>query len=315
MSLSNWNMMGHYTPFTLNSSLQVGVFSTFGLGKDMEYVDIFGFGLAMMVGIVMGLLGSGGSLVVPLMVYVFEKDIKIATAYALFMVGVTALSGVVSKIRRQEVDFSTAAIFAIPVIVGTLIARMVLITSIPEIWFTIDGVTVGRQAGIFFLYAIMLLLSFASMMGFIGKNYTPNPHFRTEQPFRFYLTIGIVGLFIGILSGLVGAGGGVLAVPVLVIMMGLEMKMAVGTSLAIMAIKSLLGFLGDVFISGSAIEWNFLLIITGMMVVGIFFGSGISNHISGVRLRKSFAWFILFMVVYILSKETGLIPNDLIASN
>lgn len=273
----------------------------------MEAIELIGFALALCIGGIMGLFGGGGSLVVPLMIYVFGEDITTATGYALFLVGLTASFGVADKFRKREVDFATATAFALPVIVGTLFARIYLIHWIPDILWTLDGWVLTKKTALLFVFASLLLLSFSSMIGLWGKNIKPDPTLKCRKPGNYYgLVIGI-GLAIGCLSSLVGAGGGVLIVPVLVMLIGMDMKMAAGTSLTIAAVKSFFGFSADVYTLGSQIDWVFLFSVVTVMVFGILMGSFVSNYLPGDRIKKGFAWFILCMAIFIIGRETGLI--------
>ena len=122
-----------------------------------------------------------------------------------------------------------------------------------------------------------------------------------KQTFNYPLIL-IEGALVGVLTGLVGAGGGFLIIPALVILSKLPMKEAVGTSLAIIAVKSLLGFLGEV--GESSIDWTFLTTITGFAIVGIFFGTALSKRVNSDKLKPAFGWFVLVMGIYILIKET-----------
>jgi uncharacterized membrane protein YfcA len=116
-----------------------------------------------------------------------------------------------------------------------------------------------------------------------------------------YPLIAAEGLVVGTLTGVVGAGGGFLIIPALVLLVRLPMKMAVGTSLLIIAAKSLIGFIGD--LGNQTIDWKFLLIFTGLSIMGIFVGTYLTKFIPGEKLKKSFGWFVLIMAVYILVKE------------
>jgi uncharacterized protein len=106
-----------------------------------------------------------------------------------------------------------------------------------------------------------------------------------------------------VLTGLVGAGGGFLIIPALVILSKLPMKQAVGTSLLIIAAKSLIGFTGDVSNAEYEIDWSFLMIITAIAIAGIFLGNWLSHKVSSEKLKRGFGWFVLVMGIYIIIKE------------
>ena len=160
------------------------------------------------------------------------------------------------------------------------------------------------------VFATVLLFSFATMVGLIGKNMKPRPDFRKESPMAYYSILIAAGLFIGILSAFIGAGGGVMIVPLLVIVMGLEMKTVVGTSLAIMAGKSTLGFIGDIYQNAENIEWDFLGAFTLVMVAGIILGTYIVRYFSNARLKVVFAWFLLALSIFIFTYEIFINDNS-----
>lgn len=273
----------------------------------MEAIEIIGYILALGIGSIMGLFGGGGSLIFLLMIYLFSLDVTTSTGYALFLVGLTASFGVADKWRKREVDMSTALVFAVPVIVGTLLARIYLIHWIPEVLFEVNGFVLTKKTTVLFTFASLLLLSFSSMVGLWGKNFRPDPSYRHENPISFFIMVILGGLFIGTLTSLVGAGGGVLIVPVLVMLIGLDVKRAIGTSLTITAIKSLIGFLADAYKLGDSIDWGFLFSVSIVMIVGILLGSFASNYLPGGKLKKGFGWFILFIALLILCREIGFI--------
>ena len=284
----------------------------------MEFFEIIGgYTIGFLIGMVMGLIGGGGSLLLPTLIYLFDKESTLATAYTLVLVGITALIGVIPRIKHKKVDFPTAITLGIPILLGTLLVRGWLThlipdfelgpggeaTKIPYVIFSALGLEVTKQKLTLMVFAIVLLASFASMIGLIGRNMKARPDLRQENP-RFYYTMLIgAGFFIGVLSAFIGAGGGVMIVPLLVIVMGLPMKTVVGTSLAIMAGKSILGFTGDVMKIGQKIEWDFLGSFAFVMIAGILLGTYCSKYVSSARLKTIFAWFILAMAILIFFKE------------
>ena len=141
-----------------------------------------------------------------------------------------------------------------------------------------------------------MLLSAYYMIRNKGLGFEKNPIIKLQ-----YLSLIIQGFIVGFITGIIGAGGGFLIIPALILWTGLPMKKAVGTSLMIIAIKSLIGFIGDV--ENLEIDWSFLLIFTGISFVGIFIGIYLSNFIEGFKLKKVFGWFVLIMSIYILFRE------------
>ncbi len=288
----------------------------------MEVLEIFGYGIGFFIGVVMGLIGGGGSLLLPTFVYLFDKETTLATAYTLVLVGVTALIGVLPRIKHKRVDFPTAITLGIPILLGTLLVRGWLTHQIPDfvdgpnglptttpyVLLDLWGFEVTKRKLILLIFATVLLVSFASMIGLIGGNMKARPNLREDNPRLYYTMLVCAGLFIGVLSAFIGAGGGVMIVPLLVIVMGLSMKTVVGTSLAIMAGKSIIGFSGDVLAIGDKIEWDFLAVFAGLMIAGIMVGTYFTRYLTGDKLKVWFAWFILAMAIFVFFNELVL-PN------
>ena len=263
----------------------------------MELIEIVGYLGALVIGVVLGLVGGGGSiLTVPIFVYLLYINPVTATAYSLFVVGVAALVGAFQNMQKGLVDFRTAIVFAIPAFIAVYITRKFLVPAIPEQLFAVGDFMVTKDIGIMIFFAVIMLIASISMIW--SKNGTPD--IDTEVRYNYPLII-VEGLGIGILTGIVGAGGGFLIIPALVILAKLPMKKAVATSLLIIAIKSLIGFIGD--IENLQIDWIFLLSFTTVSVVGIFLGVWLNKFIDGQKLKKSFGWLVLLMGVYILIKE------------
>lgn len=266
----------------------------------MSLVEILGFIGALVIGLILGLIGGGGSiLTVPILVYALSLNPVIATAYSLFVVGTTSLVGALQNMRKGMVDFKTAIIFAIPAFIAVYLTRAYLIPAIPNHLFEIGGYRVTKNLAIMLFFAVIMLLASFSM---ITSKQQKNEE-ETQINYNYPLII-IEGLVVGVITGIVGAGGGFLIIPALVLLAKLPMKKAVATSLLIIAIKSLIGFLGD--IQNLEIDWMFLLPFTAFSIVGIFVGIWFNKFIDGKRLKKSFGWFILVMGLYILYKELAM---------
>ncbi len=264
----------------------------------MEITQILGYVGALIIGVVLGLIGGGGSiLTVPVLVYLLYINPVIATAYSLFVVGVSSLVGALQNIKKGLVDFRTAIVFAIPAFIAVYATRKYIVPAIPETLFNIDGFVVTKDIGIMIFFAIIMLLASVSMIRGKCKNCDDDD---TKVTYNYPLII-IEGLVVGLLTGIVGAGGGFLIIPALVMLAKLPMKKAVATSLLIIAIKSLIGFIGD--IENLEIDWKFLLSFTALSVVGIFIGIWLNKFIEGGKLKKYFGWFVLVMGIYIIFKE------------
>lgn len=263
----------------------------------MEIVEILGYVGALLIGLVLGLIGGGGSiLTVPILVYALALNPVIATAYSLFVVGATSLIGAIKNMMKGMVDYRTAIIFAVPAFIAVYLTRAFLIPAIPEELFSVNSFMVTKNLAIMLFFAIIMLLASVSMI----RNKRKEIDEEAQITYNYPLII-IEGLVVGTITGIVGAGGGFLIIPALVLLAKLPMKKAVATSLLIIAIKSLIGFLGDV--QNLDIDWPFLLIFTAISVVGIFIGIWLNKFIEGKKLKKAFGWFVLVMGIYIIYKE------------
>lgn len=264
----------------------------------MNAIEIVGFGASILIGVSLGLIGGGGSiLTLPVLVYLLHIDPVLSTAYSLFVVGSTSLVGSASFMIKKLVNYRAAVVFAIPSFTTVYLTRKYLVPMIPDPLFSVGTFDMTKNMGIMIFFALIMLAASYSM---IRKATVEETNGEEEVKFN-YPMIAIEGGLVGILTGIVGAGGGFLIIPALVLFARLPMKMAVGTSLLIIAAKSLIGFLGD--LSNLTIDWNFLLVFTSLSVVGIFLGSYLSRFISGDKLKTAFGWFVLIMGTYIILKE------------
>ncbi|TKB97674.1 sulfite exporter TauE/SafE family protein [Pedobacter cryophilus] len=261
----------------------------------MEYI---GYLASILIGIALGLIGGGGSiLTVPVLVYLFAVEPVLATAYSLFIVGLTSAVGSVGYFRKGLVNIKTAIVFGIPSIIAVFSTRAFIVPAIPKEVFSIGDFMVSKNLLLMLFFAVIMILASYSMIKKDKKNANEKPG---EQKFNYPLIL-IEGAVVGIITGLVGAGGGFLIIPALVILSKLPMKEAVGTSLVIIAAKSLIGFFGEG--GESIIDWQFLSIVSAFAIVGIFVGTALSKKINGEKLKPAFGWFVLVMGVYIIVKE------------
>lgn len=268
-------------------------------------MEIIGYFASALIGISLGLIGGGGSiLTVPVLVYLFGIDPVLATAYSLFIVGSTSLVGAFPKYQEGLVNVKTAVIFGLPAILAVYITRAYLVPMIPNPVLSIGDFVVSKAMLMMGLFATLMVFASYSMIS--NKKVGAKPE-EEAGPQKFnYPMILTEGAVVGILTGLVGAGGGFLIIPALVLFSKLPMKQAVGTSLLIIAAKSLIGFTGDM--AQYKMDWSLLGVVTGLAIVGIFIGNRLSRSVDGDKLKKAFGWFVLVMGIYILVKELYLNP-------
>lgn len=258
----------------------------------MEY---FGYLASIIIGLSLGLIGGGGSiLTIPILVYLFKIDPESATSYSLFIVGTTALSGSYNHYKMGNLQLKSALVFAIPSIISILIIREVIFPQIANTLFSIASYAVSKDLLIMIVFSILMITASISM---IQKKQTEIIASKTN-----FTQLAFIGFAVGIVTGFLGAGGGFLIIPALIFFANLEMKQAVGTSLLIISINSIIGFLGDIYI-GIPIDYGFLMIISTIAFIGMLIGTQLSKKINGDKLKPLFGWFVLVMGIYIIIKE------------
>lgn len=262
----------------------------------MDITHIIGYTLAIIVGITLGLIGSGGSILsVPILVYIMGIEPILATAYSLFVVGTTALFGGIQKAKEKLVDFKKVVLFGIPTVLAVFITRKIIVPSIPDIVYSSNSFILKKSVLIMIVFAIVMIMASIRMIRPLKEKISTNDKLN-------YFGILLQGLFIGLVAGFVGAGGGFLIIPALLFLAKTPMKMAVGTSLFIVSAQSLLGFIGDLR-PEQIIDWKLILIFTSCSIVGVFIGNYLSKKFSGEKLKTGFGWFVLVMGIYIICKE------------
>lgn len=262
-------------------------------------MEIAGYLASLLIGVSLGLIGGGGSiLTVPVMVYLFGLQPLLATSYSLFIVGSTSLFGAYNNYRKGLVNTKAAFLFGTSSVATVFLTRKYLVPSIPKTIVRIGSLTITEALLTMILFAVLMLLASISM---IRNKKAAIEEKECRDCVRFGKLV-VYGIAIGLVTGLLGAGGGFLLIPALVLLLKLPMKKAIGTSLMIIALNSLIGFTGD--LGHFPIDWLFLLTITAIAVTGIFIGGALSKKIPGDKLKKGFGWFVLVMGIYILVKET-----------
>ena len=258
-------------------------------------MEFFGYLLAVLIGIFLGIFGGGGSLLaVPVFAYIFSLDEKVATAYSLFTVGISSIVGTIKQLGN--IEWKVTLIFGIPSIIAVWLTRFFIIPNLPEIIIDNESFIITRRMLIFGIFTFLLLISSFSMIFETSKNVKP------INIKNFYVLIIIEGFIVGGLTGFVGAGGGFLIIPALVILIGLDIKKAIETSLIIIALKSTFGFfLGVVMVMN--IDLDFLIYFTLLTTLGVIIGTYFGKSIDKLKLKKWFGIFIMVIAISILFKE------------
>jgi len=266
----------------------------------LETFELLGYIGAFTVGLILGLIGSGGSILsVPILVYLFGINPVTATAYSLFIVGTTSLIGSIKNLRNKLINYSTTLLFSLSAVITVYITRRYLIHLIPETIISSESIYLTKDQLIMLLFALLMLVAGFLMIKRTPKTIVGLKQTKTIAPNKFL--IFAEGSLIGFLTGLVGAGGGFIIIPILVILSDLRMKAAIATSLAIISLKSLIGFIGD--IQNLEIDWMFLLIFTSISVAGIFIGQQFSQKVPDNKLKMVFGLFVIGIAFSILFIE------------
>lgn len=258
-------------------------------------MEIIGYIASVLIGISLGLIGGGGSiLTVPVLVYLFNVDAVLATYYSLFVVGCTSIVGSLTYFKKGLLSLKTAVFFGIPSVIFVYLSRTFVLPAIPTTIFSLGSFVFTKNILLMVLFAVLMIFASLSMIKKSSTNTQPNQAFNYPMVFS-------KGAFVGFITGLIGAGGGFLIIPALVNFLNLPMKKAIGTSLFIISINSIIGF--SVSFSKTFINWQLILTITLIAIIGIIIGSYLSTKIDGKKLKPAFGWFVLIMGVYIILKE------------
>lgn len=260
-------------------------------------MEIIGYVAAVLIGLSLGLTGGGGSiLTVPVLVYLFGIEPVLATGYSLFIVGATSFAGGIRAYMYKQVDFRAVSLFGIPSIFSIFIARHFILPVIPDT-ITLFNYTVSKGSFLMIVFALLMLVAAFFMM---KPRNEEEKESADDQQYKS-IALFIPGLLVGLLTGLLGAGGGFMIIPALVLILQLPMKKAIGTSLHIIAINSLFGFLFS--LKQYSFNWKMLLIVTLLAIVGVIAGTWFAKRIENKMLRRVFGWFVLAMGIYIVIKE------------
>ncbi len=258
-------------------------------------MELLGYFLALFVGISLGLIGGGGSiLAMPILVYIFHFNPQLATSYSLFIVGISALIGSIKHYKLNNLNLNTAFVFGIPSIVSLLLTRKFILPQIPNIIFSFNKVVITKN--------ILLMIVFAALMIAASISMIRNKKNETKLNISSKNKLAFVGFMVGIVTGFLGAGGGFLIIPALIFFAALPMKQAIGTSLFIIAVNAMIGFIGDL-VNNVHLNFQFLLLFSAIAIIGIFIGTYLSKKVDGNKLKPAFGWFVLVAGIYIIAKE------------
>lgn len=261
-------------------------------------MEIFGYIASVFIGISLGFLGGGGSiLTLPVLVYLFGIDVFLATEYSLFIVGVSSLVGSFSYFKQGLVNIRSVLIFGIPSVISIFLTRNFLLPLIPDQVFLTGNFKMTKDLFLLLIFAVLMIIASYKM---IRKNNVLNKLNIQANKNNALLAVG-QGSIVGILTGLLGAGGGFMIIPALVNLLKTPMKIAIGTSLFIISLNSMIGFFSSM--NKVHIDWNFLGTISVISIVGIIIGTELSKKINGKKLKPIFGYFILIMGIYIIIKE------------
>ncbi len=264
----------------------------------MDINLILGYLGALFVGITLGLIGSGGSILsLPIFVYLFGLNPVIASAYSLFTVGLTSLVGSIKNIKLKLIDINTVVYFSFSAAISVYVTRKYLIDLIPDEIVTIGSLLITKEKFLMLFFSILIYFAGIAM---IKKRMNKSQSQRRKSKYDKGLIL-LEGTLVGFVTGLVGAGGGFIIIPVLVLFSKLNMKNAIATSLVIISVKSLIGFIGD--IENHLIDWVFLLKFSLISIIGIYLGQAIGLKIDGSKLKKGFGYFIIIVASCVIILE------------
>ncbi|MES1216461.1 MAG: sulfite exporter TauE/SafE family protein [Bacteroidota bacterium] len=253
---------------------------------------------SLTIGLSLGLIGAGGSiLTIPVFVYILEKDPVSSSIYSMFIVGLSSMIGSIKSMISGLIDFKVAILFGIPSVIGVLIARKLLFPSIPMQLASIGSFVLSKEILLMLCLSVLMFLAGIKMLR--SPNYN-EPAIGTGKVVNTGLLL-TRGLLVGIITGLLGIGGGFLIVPALYLYSKLPMKMAIGTALLLITLNSLISFLTSY--TSIPIDWVLLIKFSLGSILGILIGTKLSEKISGNYLKKMIGWFVLTISFYIVYKQ------------
>lgn len=262
-------------------------------------MEIFGYFAALFMGLSLGAIGGGGSiLIIPILVYLFQIDPMKATVYSLIVVGFTAFVGGVSYSKNGWVAPRKGIIFAAPSVISVFLTRAYLVPQLPDPIIQYENTQISQSVFTMILFSMLMLLASGSMIRAGNRKHVDEQAMSLIQIAKLIF----VGVLVGFLSGLLGAGGGFLIIPSLIFLGQLPMKKAIGTSLFIIAVNSIIGFMGQMR-NPIVLDWKLILSLISISLIGMVVGARVSKKVSDQNLKKSFGYFVLIIGFAILSDQ------------
>ncbi len=262
-------------------------------------IQFEGCAISVLIGISLGLIGGGGSiLTVPVFVYIYKIDPILSATYSLFVVGVSSFTISIRSLIKKNIDYKTLIYFGIPSTLSIFIVRRLIVNQIPLSFILLD-IKLLRSSVFMILFAMLMFVAAIQMTR--NKKESSSTFNKLNTDGNKKMRIIVVGCCVGIITGLLGVGGGFIIMPSLISVLHLNIRKAIGTTLIIIAINSSFGFLTTV--SRQPIDWYLLLVFSSGSIAGIFIGSYLSDKISGAALKKIFGCFVLFISMWIFLKE------------
>lgn len=260
---------------------------------------VFGYLGALLVGLSLGILGAGGSIIaIPVLIYLFKIDPILATTYSFFIVGSVALTGSIQHIRKGQVKLMPALYFAVSGVISIYLIRTYILKLIPEVLFMIGTVTITKEIGILIFFSIVMAFAGISMIRSAGGNRSV----RSETGAPGFMYLILLGFGVGIIIAIAGVGGGFLITPALILFARLPVKTAIGTSLCIISLNSFVGFFSSLHLHPD-IDWQFLFLFIAVTLTGLFAGGKFAGRLNADKLKVIFGWFVLAMSIFMIINE------------
>lgn len=261
-------------------------------------MELIGYIACASIGISLGLIGAGGSiLMVPVLVFLFHMPPVLATSYSLFVVGVTSFFAATGKFRKGDVLVGSALAFGFTSMIVVVVIRHFIIPLMPKSFGSLGSAPISYDLLCIVLFACLMIFAAIAM---ISTNHKDHDEKITPENSSLLASIPYA-ILVGTVTGFLGAGGGFLLIPVMTLLLGMEIKKAVGTSLAVVALNSLSGFAND--LDHVSINWKFLLIISAIALLGSIAGAKFADRINSRKLKACFGWFVLTLGIAIITHE------------